>query len=275
MAKTTLLVKDTQIRLINLDEEEFICLTDMTQNYGGGEVLKNWLRNRQTIEFLGVWETANNTSFNIKEFTKLKNEAGSQKFILSVKDWIVKTNAVGIKAKSGRHGGTYAHKDIAFEFGSWLSPEFKYFLIKDYQRLKNEQEKKLLEGWNAKRFLSKVNYRLHTDSIKRNMGSDISIKQQRFVYASEADMLNTIVFGVTAKEWSELNKDKDGNIRDYADAIQLVVLANLETLNALFLDQKMSVPDRFQQLSTIAKQQFDALDQKLLIDKNSKKQNIL
>jgi hypothetical protein len=263
MAKKNLSVQGTQITLINQNDEDFISLTEMTTNFGGSEVIKAWLRNRQTIEFLGVWESLNNPAFNWVEFDPIKNASGSNKFVISVKEWIDKTGAVGITAKSGRYGGTYAHKDIAFEFGSWLSPEFKLYLIKEFQRLKDEESKRLQAGWDIKRTLSKLNYRIQTDAVKRNLvPPELASKQQGLIYASEADVLNEAVFGITAREWRLRNPGTEGNIRDCAEVEQLVVLANLESINAMLIDQGLPQHERALRLNQLAITQLQSLTQR-------------
>lgn len=239
----------------------------MVRNIENGLVLiEKWLRNKNTIEFLGVWEEMYNADFNSPEFEGIKNEAGSNRFSLSVKMWIQKTNAKGIIAKAGRYGGTYAHKDIAFEFASWISPKFKLFLIKEFQRLKEQEQKQL--GWDIKRNLTKINYKIHTDAIKENLiPKQLTSAQVSFVYASEADILNVALFGQTAKQWREANPELTGNIRDYADVNQLVCLANLESLNAHFINENISQEERIKKLNKVAISQM-----KILIEhKNSKK----
>ena len=247
MAKITVLESN-----ITILKDDYISLTDMVRNIENGLVLiEKWLRNKNTIEFIGIWEEMYNADFNSPEFEVIKNEAGYNRFSLSVKMWINKTNAHGLIAKAGRYGGTYAHKDIAFEFASWISPKFKLFLIKEFQRLKEDEQKQL--GWDIKRNLTKINYRIHTDAIKENLiPKQLQASQISFVYASEADILNVALFGMTAKQWSEKNKDKKGNIRDYADVNQLVCLANLESLNAHFISENISQPQRIEKLNQVA-----------------------
>lgn len=260
-------VLGTEISYYKYDEEDFISLTDMVKNIENGLVLiEKWLRNKNTIEFLGIWEEMNNSNFNSPEFEGIKNQAGFNRFTLSVKQWMEKTNSQGITAKAGRYGGTYAHKDIAFEFASWISPRFKLYLIKEFQRLKDQEKKQL--GWDIKRNLAKINYRIHTDAIKENLIPKKLTKEQiNQIYASEADILNVALFGMTAKEWRENNKDKDSNIRDYADVSQLVCLSNLENLNALFINERLSQDKRLIKLNQIAIQQMRLLTE----DKNIKK----
>ena len=248
-----------QKQIITIIEDDYISLTDMVRNIENGLVLiEKWLRNKNTIEFLGIWEEIYNTNFNSPEFEGIKNEAGLNRFSLSVKMWINKTNAIGIVAKAGRYGGTYAHKDIAFEFASWISPKFKLYLIKEFQRLKEQELKQL--GWDIRRNLTKINYKIHTDAIKENLiPKELNSSQINFVYASEADILNVALFGMTAKEWREQNKDEKGNIRDTANVKELVCLANMESLNAHFINEGLSQKDRLQKLNKIAIEQMKIL----------------
>jgi hypothetical protein len=257
MSKINVLNKE--ITIIQFEEKDYISLTDMVRSIENGlSLIEKWLRNKNTIEFLGIWEGMYNSDFNSPEFEGIKNEAGSNRFVLSVKQWVEKTNSKGIIAKAGRYGGTYAHKDIAFEFASWVSPEFKLYLIKEFQRLKDEELKTL--GWDIRRNLTKINYRIHTDAIKENLlPPKISKAQATFVYASEADVLNVALFGQTAKQWREANSDKDGNIRDYADVSQLVCLANLETLNAHLIQQGLIQSERLLLLNKTAIKQMQIL----------------
>jgi hypothetical protein len=233
----------------------------MVRNIENGLVLiEKWLRNKNTIEFLGIWEEIYNINFNSPEFEGIKNEAGLNRFSLSVKMWINKTNAIGIVAKAGRYGGTYAHKDIAFEFASWISPKFKLYLIKEFQRLKNDEIEKHKLGWDIKRTLVKMNYHIHTDAIKNNLiPPNIAKNEIHFIYASEADLLNIALFGKTAKQWSEQNPKLEGNMRDYATTEQLVVLANLESLNAQFIKDGLEAEDRLLKLNKIAIEQLQLL----------------
>ena len=253
-------VKDTEITVISIDERDYISLTDMVRNIENGSALiEKWLRNKNTIEFLGIWEEMYNPNFNSSEFEGIKNEAGLNRFILSVKQWIEKTNAIGIIAKAGRYGGTYAHKDLAFEFASWVSPQFKLYLLREFQRLKEEEQKLL--GWSAKRELAKINYRIHTDAIKQNLiPQELTPAQKSFVYADEADMLNVAMFGKTAREWREENPDLKGNIRDYATINQLICLSNMENLNAVFINEGLVQSERLVKLNKIAIQQMKVLE---------------
>ena len=253
-------VQNTEVTVISIDERDYISLTDMVRNIENGSALiEKWLRNKNTIEFLGIWEEMYNPNFNSPEFEGIKNEAGLNRFILSVKQWIEKTNAIGIIAKAGRYGGTYAHKDLAFEFASWVSPQFKLYLLREFQRLKEEEQKLL--GWSAKRELAKINYRIHTDAIKQNLiPQELTPAQKSFVYADEADMLNVAMFGKTAREWREENPDLKGNIRDYASINQLICLSNMENLNAVFINEGLVQSKRLVKLNKIAIQQMKVLE---------------
>lgn len=253
-------VNNTEISVISFEEKDYISLTDMVRNIENGlALIEKWLRNKNTIEFMGIWEEMYNPIFNSPEFEGIKNEAGLNRFVMSVKQWISKTNAIGIVAKSGRYGGTYAHKDLAFEFASWVSPQFKLYLIREYQRLKDEEQKQL--GWSAKRELSKINYRIHTDAIKRNIiPEEVTPQQASIIYASEADVLNVAMFGMTAKQWRDANPDKKGNIRDYATINELICLSNMENLNAVFIDQGLPQGERLIKLNQIAIQQMKVLE---------------
>jgi len=257
MAKIT--VKDTEITIISIEERDYISLTDMVKGIENGlALIEKWLRNKNTIEFIGMWEEMYNPSFNSPEFEGIKNSAGLNRFILSVKQWIEKTNSIGIIAKAGRYGGTYAHKDIAFEFASWVSPQFKLYLLKEFQRLKEEEQKTL--GWSAKRELTKINYHIHTAAIKRNLiPVELTPLQTSIIYANEADVLNVALFGMTAKEWRESNSDLKGNIRDYATINELICLANMENLNAVFINEELSQNERLMKLNQIAIQQMRVL----------------
>jgi hypothetical protein len=264
MAKLTKMkVQGTEIVVFKHEDQDFISLTDIARYKDPEEpkdIVKNWMRTKSTIEFLGLWETINNPDFKGVEFDSFRSEAGSNSFVLSPQKWIAKTNAIGIRSKSGNQGGTFAHKDIAFEFASWLSPEFKLFIIKEFQRLKEEENEKLALGWDLKRNLARINYRIHTDAIKEHLiPVHLTPEQINFTYATEADVLNKALFGVTAKEWRDANPDLEGNIRDHASAAQLVCLANLESLNAEFIRQELTQPDRLQKLNEIAIVQIQSL----------------
>ena len=256
-------VKDTEITVISIDERDYISLTDMAgakeNESRAADVIKNWLRNRYTVEFLGTWEMIHNPDFKVVEFDHFKMQAGLPSFVLSCSEWIEKTNAIGIIVKKGRYGGTYAHKDIAFEFGSAISVPFKLYLIEEFQRLKEEEQKQL--GWSAKRELAKINYRIHTDAIKQNLiPKELTPQQKSFVYADEADMLNVAMFGKTAKEWREENPDLKGNIRDYATINQLICLSNMENLNAVFINEGLAQSERLEKLNKIAIHQMKVLE---------------
>jgi len=242
------------------ENDDFISLTDMTKSFEGGSALiEQWIRNKDTIVFLGTWEKIYNPHFNSPEFEGIKNEAGTSSYYLSIKKWVELTNAKGIKSVAGRYGGTFAHKDIAFEFGSWLSPEFKIYLIKEYQRLKSDENNRLSLEWNVNRVLSKLNYKIHTDAIKENLiSNDLSKKEISMTYASEADVLNVALFGKTAKEWKIENPNLKGNMRDYASIEQLIVLVNLENFNASFIEQGMEQRERLLKLNEIARSQLKA-----------------
>lgn len=248
--KEVIHAKDTEIAVLSYaHSDDYISLTDIAKYKNPefpADVVKNWLRIRSTIEFLGLWEELNNPNFNMVEFDQFKNDAGSNAFVLSPQKWIKSTNAIGMVSKSGRYGGgTFAHKDIAFEFASWISPEFKLYVIKDYQRLKDDENHRLALDWSVNRVLAKTNYRIHTDAIKANLiPPELSKEQQRFVYADEADVLNVALFGMTAKQWRAKHPELKGNMRDYASIEQLLVLVNLETMNALLVEQGKSQDER-------------------------------
>jgi hypothetical protein len=244
-------VKGTSVTVYIDNDMDFISLTDMLKAKDGDFFISDWLRNRNTVEFLGIWEQVHNPDFNYGEFAIIKSQAGLNSYKISVKEWVAKTNAIGLVAKVGRYGGTYAHKDIAFEFGMWISPEFKIYLIKEFQRLKEVEARQL--GWDIRRNLTKINYRIHTDAIKTNLiPPELSPQQINFIYASEADLLNVALFGRTAKQWRDENSGNKGNIRDEANAAQLVCLANLETLNAHFIQEELPQAERLQLLNQTA-----------------------
>ena len=269
MAKVT--VKDTEITVVKIKDQDYLCLTDMLKVKDGDFFITDWLRNRNTLEYIGIWEKVYNPNFNYGEFAIIKSQAGLNSFKISVKEFVERTNAISIQAKAGRYGGTYAHKDIAFEFAMWISPEFKIYIVKEFQRLKEEEQKLL--GWSAKRELAKINYRIHTDAIKQNLiPPELSPDQKSFVYADEADMLNVAMFGMTAKQWREANQDLKGNIRDYATINQLICLSNMENLNAVFINDGLPQSERLEKLNKIAIQQMRVLenieDKNLLTDGN-------
>jgi len=254
-------VKNTDLTIIQINDEDYICITDLAR-YKNAEhtddVIKNWLRNRNTIELLGLWECLHNPNFKPVIFDGFRKEAGLNSFVMTPKKWIEATNAIGITSKSGRYGGTYAHKDIALEFASWISIEFKLYLIIEFQRLKEEEQKAL--GWSAKRELAKINYHIHTDAIKRNLiPVKLTPQQTSMIYASEADVLNVALFGVTAKEWRETNPTLQGNIRDYATINELICLVNMENLNAVFINEGLPQRERLIKLNRIAMQQMSVL----------------
>jgi len=259
MANITVL--DNTIATKKINEDDYISITDIAKykdNSDANDIIKNWFRNRNTIEFLGIWEKLNNLDFKPVEFDLIRKEAGLNSFTMSGKKWVEKTNAIGIVSKSGRYGGTYAHKDIAFEFASWVSVEFKIYLIKEFQRLKEQEQKHL--GWDIKRNLTKINYRIHTDAIKNNIIPNLVNQSQiNYIYATEADILNVALFGQTAKQFKEQNPKNKGNIRDEADVSQLVCLANLESLNALFIEEGMQPSKRLIKLNQIAINQMKIL----------------
>ena len=254
-------VLNKEITIYTRNEEDYICITDIARYKNPDrtdDLIRNWLRNRNTIEFLGIWEHLNNPDFKPVEFDGFRKQAGLNSFTLTPGQWIEKTGAIGIVSKPGRYGGTYAHKDIAFEFASWISVEFKLYLIKEFQRLKDEERKQL--GWDIRRNLTKINYRIHTDAIRENLvPAELTKKQINNIYASEADVLNMALFGKTAKDWRDENPDKKGNIRDYADISQLVCLSNLENLNAHFINDGVSQEARLFKLNKIAIQQMKLL----------------
>lgn len=252
--RETINANGTEITIISSDNEnDFISLTDIAKHENPDDayiVINNWMRTRATIEFLGLWESLHNPNFKPIEFDRFKNESGRNAFTLSPQKWITSTNAIGIVSKSGRGGGTFAHKDIAFEFASWISPEFKLYVITDYQRLKNDESNRLSTDWNIKRIIAKTNYRIHTDAIKQILiPEDLSAKMQSITYANEADLLNVALFGITAKEWKKQNPKAKGNLRDNATISQLIVLANLENLNASFIKAGLSQQERLVKLN--------------------------
>ena len=265
MAVRKINIDDSEISVIfGLHDEDYICLTDMVKAGDNSDrtniVIQNWMRRKDTISYLGVWENLHNPNFKSIEFDAIKNASGTNRFILTAKEWIERTGAIGIIAKSGRYGGTYAQKDIAFEFASWLSPEFKFYLIREYQRLKDDETNRLKLGWNVQRTLSKINYRIHTDAIKDTLIPPTVTQQQlNSIYASEADLLNVALFGMTALQWRTKNPEKDGNMRDYATLEQLVVLSNMESVNAVFIRQGLSPTERLRQLNQIAITQMRSL----------------
>lgn len=261
MAKIT--VNENEITLISERDQDYISLTDMANAKNGesraADVIKNWIRARYTLEFIGTWEIINNPNFKVVEFDHFKSQAGLPSFVLSVSEWINATNAIGFIVKKGKYGGTYAHKDIAFEFGSAISVPFKLYLIQEFQRIKEQEQAKF--GWTVKRELSKINYHIHTDAIKENLvPSKILDNQLSLIYSNEADILNIALFGITAKNWRELNPDKKGNIRDYASINELICLSNLENINALLINEGLSQKERLIKLNEIAIKQIQLLN---------------
>lgn len=252
-------VGDTDISVVKYNEEDYISLTDMAKSQLQEHIIFRWLSLKSTIEYLGEWELLYNPEFNCTEFDTIKNAAGSNNFVLSVKTWMDRTHATGIRSKAGRYGGTYAHRDIAYHFGMWMSPKFQLLLVKEYQRLKNEEQRLL--GWSAKRELSKINYRIHTDAIKRNLvPPEVTPAQANIIYANEADVLNVAMFGMTAKEWREAHPELKGNIRDYATINELICLSNMENLNAVFIEQHFTQKERLVKLNQIAIHQMGILE---------------
>jgi hypothetical protein len=261
MAKNkTINIGEHPIQIVTINLEDYISLTDMARSQFEEVIIIKWLSLKNTIEYLGEWESLYNPVFNYTEFGTIKNASGSNNFVLSAKQWIERTGAIGLTAKAGRYGGTFAHKDIAFHFGMWISPRFQLLLVKEYQRLKEEENDRLKLDWNIQRTLAKVNYHIHTDAIKENLvPSELSKLQISFVYATEADMLNVALFGMTAREWRHKYPGKEGNIRDYATIEQLVVLSNMESLNAVFIRQGLSQEERLVELNRIAIEQMKSL----------------
>jgi hypothetical protein len=257
-------VQQTDVTILKINENDYISLTDMANakesESRAADIIKNWLRNRYSLEFMGTWEMIHNPDFKVVEFDHFKSQAGLPSFVMSVSEWIEKTSAIGIVVKKGKYGGTYAHKDIAFEFGSAISVPFKLYLIEEFQRLKGEEQKQL--GWSAKRELSKINYHIHTDAIKQNLvPAELTPQQISYVYANEADVLNVALFGVTAKQWRDANPNLKGNIRDYATINELICLSNMENLNAVFINENMPQRVRLVKLNQIAIQQMNVLQE--------------
>jgi hypothetical protein len=256
-------VQGLEVVLYQNNEEDYLSLTDIARYkdaYNTDDIIKNWLRNRNTVELLGFWEMMYNPNFKPVEFDGFRKQAGLNSFVLTPKKWIETTNAIGIVSKSGRYGGTFAHKDIAFEFASWISIEFKLYIIKEFQRLKTEENSRLQLEWNLQRTISKINYQIHTDAIKDNLiPKEITKQQASWIYANEADLMNVALFGVTAKDWRDTNSDKIGNIRDDASLEQLVVLSNLESINALLIQQGLPQNERLIQLNKVAISQMKSL----------------
>ena len=251
-------IQDSEITIISRNEDDFISLTDMARSQLQEHIIFRWLSLKSTIEYLGEWEMLYNSNFNCTEFDTIRNNAGSNNYVLSVKTWIEKTNAIGIFSKAGRYGGTYAHRDIAYHFGMWISPRFQLLLIKEYQRLKSEEQR--IIGWTAKRDLAKINYHIHTSAVSCNLiPKEITQNQVSIIYAEEADVLNVALFGITAKQWREKNPDSKGNIRDYASLNELICLSNMENINAVLINDGVSQKDRLIKLNQIAIQQMQIL----------------
>lgn len=277
-SKETIQAKGFSIQVYTEDfKNDYISLTDIAKYKNADDprfVIQNWMRNRSTLEYIGLWEVLNNPSFNRVQFDTFRNESGLNRFIMTPQKWIESTGAIGIISKSGRYGGTFAHSDIAMEFASWISPEFKLYIIQDYKRLKASESSKLSITWNLRREISKINYRIHTDAIKTYLLKDLTDDRLNFKYASEADMLNVALFDKTAKEWREENRDRKGNMRDYASLNELLVLANMESYNAILIEEGKSQKDRMVELRKLARTQIlslEKLEQKELLQLNDSK----
>ena len=253
-------VQGTPVSILSCKEGDYISLTDMLRAKDGDFFISDWLRNRNTVEFLGIWESVFNPDFNYGEFAIIRSQAGLNRYKISVKEWVEKTNAIGLKATAGRYGGTYAHPDIAFEFGMWISPEFKIYLVKEFRRLKEDESRRLSLAWDLNRTLSKLNYRIHTDAIKAHLiPQEITPAQITMTYANEADVLNVALFGLTAKQWRDANQKLEGNMREYATVEQLLVLANIEGMNAEFIHMGLAQGERLKRLNQIAIRQMQTL----------------
>ena len=253
-------VQGTPVSILSGKGGDYISLTDMIKAKDGDFFISDWLRNRNTVEFLGIWESVFNPNFNYGEFAIIKGQVGLNRYKISVKEWVEKTNAIGLKATAGRYGGTYAHPDIAFEFGMWISPEFKIYLVKEFRRLKEDESRRLSLAWNLNRTLSKLNYRIHTDAIKAHLiPLEITPAQAAMTYANEADVLNVALFGLTAKQWRDANPKLEGNMREYATVEQLLVLANIEGMNAEFIHMGVHQGERLKRLNQIGIRQMQTL----------------
>jgi hypothetical protein len=259
--KSTIEVQGTPITVLSQKEQDYICLTDMAKKFGDDILIYSWMRNRNTLEFIGVWEQIHNPDFKGLEFETFRNQAGLNSFSLTPRKWIEATNAIGFQSRAGRYGGgTYAHRDIAFEFGSWLSPEFKLYLIKEFQRLKEDENRRLSLAWDLNRTLSKLNYRIHTDAVRAHLiPPEVTPAQATITYATEADLLNVALFGQTARQWRDVNPNLEGNVRDYASVEQLLVLANMEGMNAEFIHMGLPQGERIKRLNQIAIRQLQVL----------------
>ena len=256
---TKITVKGESIRLIHVNNEDYLCLTDMLKAKDGEFFITDWLRNRNTLEYIGIWEQVYNPNFNYGEFATIKSQSGLNNFKISIKEFVERTHAISLQAKAGRYGGTYAQKDVAFEFAMWISPEFKIYMVKEFQRLKAEEQKQL--GWSAKRELAKINYHIHTSAVSHNLiPPRLTAAQKSFVYADEADLLNVAMFGKTAKQWRDEHPDLSGNIRDHATINQLICLSNMENLNAVFINEGLSQSERLEKLNQIAISQMQVLE---------------
>jgi hypothetical protein len=251
-------VLGTEISVVQINDDDYISLTDMVKAKDGDFFVTDWLRNRNTLEYIGIWEHINNPGFNYGEFATIRNKSGLNSFKISVSEFVEKTKAVSIQAKAGRYGGTYAHKDIAFQFAMWISPEFQIYIIKEFQRLKNAETQQI--GWSAKRELAKINYHIHTDAVKQNLvPKELTSKQAAIIYADEADVINVALFGMTAKEWRTKNPDLKGNIRDYASINELICLSNMENINSVMINDSIPQKDRLIKLNKVAIQQMTIL----------------
>lgn len=258
--KRTILVQGSSVAIATHQEQDFLSLTDILRAKDGDFFISDWLRNRNTVEFLGIWERVHNPEFNYGEFATIRSQAGLNNYKLSVKEWVEKTGAIGLRASAGRYGGTFAHPDIAFEFAMWISPEFKVYLVKEFRRLKEDEAQRHSREWSFQRTLAKVNYRIHTDAILEHLiPAELTKAQIQYVYASEADLLNVALFGKTAADWRSTNPTLAGNLRDHASLEQLVVLSNLESLNSVLIHQGLAAPERLQQLNAIAIVQIRSL----------------
>lgn len=261
MIKKEIIVDNTNITIVSINEDDYISLTDIAKYKSDDPiaVISNWMRNRNTVEYLGIWESLYNQDFKPLEFEGFRKQAGLNAFTLSPQKWVKTTNAIGIISKSGRYGGTYAHKDIAFKFASWISVEFELYIVKEFQRLKQEEQNKI--GWSAKRELARINYHIHTDAVRNKLvPTEVSMSQKNTIYAEEADVLNVAIFGMTAKEWRESNPDLNGNIRDYATVNELICISNMENINSVMINENVPQSERLEKLNKIAIHQMNILE---------------
>lgn len=261
MIKKEIIVDNTNITIVSINEDDYISLTDIAKYKSDDPiaVISNWMRNRNTVEYLGIWESLYNQDFKPLEFEGFRKQAGLNAFTLSPQKWVKTTNAIGIISKSGRYGGTYAHKDIAFKFASWISVEFELYIVKEFQRLKQEEQNKI--GWSAKRELARINYHIHTDALRNKLvPTEVSMSQKNTIYAEEADVLNVAIFGMTAKEWRESNPDLNGNIRDYATVNELICISNMENINSVMINENVPQSERLEKLNKIAIHQMNILE---------------